>query len=76
VVKDWSLSTIYRGMADFMVIQVLCVVLVLVFPQIAMWFPQWLEAGDRMATPALKDDGAEPARDRETLEAGDDYKSE
>jgi tripartite ATP-independent transporter DctM subunit len=52
VVSQWSLATIYRGMADFMVIQCVCVVLVLAFPQIAMWFPQWLEAGDRMAVPA------------------------
>jgi hypothetical protein len=29
-------------MADFMVIQVICVALVLIFPQIAMWFPNWL----------------------------------
>ena len=34
---------IYRGMADFMVIQVICVVLVLIFPSIAMWFPNWLQ---------------------------------
>jgi tripartite ATP-independent transporter DctM subunit len=52
VVKDWSLSTIYRGMYQFMVIQCICVALVLVFPDIAMWFPRWLEAGDRMAAPA------------------------
>jgi hypothetical protein len=26
-----------------MVIQVICVVLVLAFPQIAMWFPNWLD---------------------------------
>jgi len=70
VVKDWSLATIYRGMADFMVIQCLCVVLVLAFPQIAMWFPEWLEAGDRMATPLQKDDD-DPALARESLEAGD-----
>jgi len=70
VVKDWSLATIYRGMADFMVIQCLCVVLVLVFPQIAMWFPQWLEAGDRMATPLQKDDDDGSAA-RRSLEAGD-----
>jgi TRAP-type mannitol/chloroaromatic compound transport system permease large subunit len=56
VVKEWNLATIYRGMADFMVIQCVCVALVLAFPQIAMWLPQWLEAGDRLATPALKDD--------------------
>ncbi|HEX6691838.1 MAG TPA: TRAP transporter large permease subunit [Burkholderiales bacterium] len=76
VVKDWSLSTIYRGMADFMVIQVLCVILVLAFPQIAMWFPQWLEAGDRMAVPALKEDSTDSAIERDRLEAGDSYKSE
>ena len=51
-VKDWSLGTIYRGMYEFMVIQVLCVALVLIFPGIAMWFPNWLQEGDRMATPA------------------------
>jgi len=43
-VKNWSLSDIYRGMADFMVLQVACVALVLIFPAIAMWFPQWLQA--------------------------------
>jgi tripartite ATP-independent transporter DctM subunit len=43
VVKEWNLRLIYRGMADFMVIQVICVVLVLIFPQIAMWFPNWLQ---------------------------------
>jgi tripartite ATP-independent transporter DctM subunit len=75
VVKDWSLSTIYRGMADFMVIQCACVVLVLAFPQIAMWFPQWLEAGDRMATPLQKDDG-DTSGTRESLEAGDTMKGE
>ena len=40
-VKEWKLSMIYRGMADFMVIQVICVALVLAFPQIAMWLPNW-----------------------------------
>jgi len=43
VVMEWNLRLIYRGMADFMVIQVICVVLVLVFPSIAMWFPNWLQ---------------------------------
>jgi tripartite ATP-independent transporter DctM subunit len=71
VVKQWNLSTIYRGMADFMVIQCLCVALVLVFPQIAMWFPQWLQAGDRMAVPALRGDEGETAGARDSLEAGD-----
>ena len=44
VVREWNLRLIYRGMADFMVIQVLCVILVLIFPAIAMWFPNWLQA--------------------------------
>jgi tripartite ATP-independent transporter DctM subunit len=43
VVREWNLMLIYRGMADFMVIQVICVVLVLAFPSIAMWFPTWLQ---------------------------------
>ena len=32
VVKEWNLRLIYRGMADFMVLQVLCVALVLDLP--------------------------------------------
>jgi tripartite ATP-independent transporter DctM subunit len=43
VVKQWNLRTIYSGMMDFMVIQCIAVVLVLIFPQIAMWFPEWLQ---------------------------------
>jgi tripartite ATP-independent transporter DctM subunit len=42
VVPQWSLGTIYKGMADFMVIQVIALVLVIVFPEIALWFPRWL----------------------------------
>jgi len=42
VVPQWDLRTIYRGMADFMVIQVIALLLVMVFPQIALWFPGWL----------------------------------
>jgi len=42
VVPQWSLSTIYRGMADFLVIQVIALVLLMVFPEIALWFPRWL----------------------------------
>jgi hypothetical protein len=59
VVKDWNLATIYRGMADFMVIQVICVALVLVFPQIAMWFPNWLN--ERIKAERMKDQSRAPA---------------
>jgi TRAP-type mannitol/chloroaromatic compound transport system permease large subunit len=33
------LSTIYRGMSDYMVIQVIVLALLLLFPQIALWLP-------------------------------------
>ena len=39
VVPQWSLLTIYKGMADYMVIQVLVLILLLWFPQIALWLP-------------------------------------
>ena len=39
VVPDWELSDIYKGMLQFMVLQVLGLVLIVVFPQIALWLP-------------------------------------
>jgi tripartite ATP-independent transporter DctM subunit len=42
VVPQWNLATIYRGMAEFMVLQVIALSLVIVFPEIALWFPRWL----------------------------------
>jgi len=39
VVPQWSLSTIYRGMGDYMVIQVFVLIVLLLFPQIALWLP-------------------------------------
>jgi tripartite ATP-independent transporter DctM subunit len=42
VVPQWSLATIYRGMADFMILQVIALLAVLFFPEIALWFPRWL----------------------------------
>jgi TRAP-type mannitol/chloroaromatic compound transport system permease large subunit len=47
VVKEWNLSTIYNGMFQFMILQVICIGLVLSFPQIALWFPQTLQAAAR-----------------------------
>jgi len=55
VVKEWSLSTIYKGMFDFMWIQVICILLVFAFPQIAMWLPTMLQEqtrAERMAPPS------------------------
>ena len=42
VVPQWSLSTIYKGMSDYMVIQVIVLILLLMFPQIALWLPNTL----------------------------------
>ncbi|MEQ1880359.1 MAG: TRAP transporter large permease subunit [Burkholderiales bacterium] len=40
VMPQWSLSTIYRGMGNFMIIQVLCLLAVLLWPEIALWLPR------------------------------------
>jgi tripartite ATP-independent transporter DctM subunit len=42
VVPQWEMSTIYSGMMDFMVIQCIALLLVMLFPDIALWFPRWL----------------------------------
>lgn len=39
VVPDWSLKDIYVGMIQFMGLQVLGMVLLIVFPQLATWLP-------------------------------------
>jgi tripartite ATP-independent transporter DctM subunit len=43
VVPQWSLSTIYRGMADYMVIQIMCLLALIMWPQIALWLPNALK---------------------------------
>ncbi|MFZ0851762.1 MAG: TRAP transporter large permease subunit, partial [Hyphomicrobiaceae bacterium] len=47
VVKDWSLTTIYNGMFQFMILQVICIGLLIYFPQITLWFPERLQAAAR-----------------------------
>jgi len=42
VAPDWTLRDIYWGMAEFMVLQVVGLLLLLFFPAIALWFPHWL----------------------------------
>jgi tripartite ATP-independent transporter DctM subunit len=42
VVPQWSLGTIYKGMGDYMVIQVLCLIAVFVWPDIALWLVRLL----------------------------------
>jgi tripartite ATP-independent transporter DctM subunit len=49
VVKDWSLATIYAGMFQFMILQIICIGLLVAFPKIATWFPEQLQAAARAA---------------------------
>ena len=42
VVPEWPLKDIYLGMMQFMVIQLIGLGLILIFPQIALWLPQYI----------------------------------
>ena len=39
VVPEWDLKDIYLGMMQFMVIQMIGLILIFIFPQIALWLP-------------------------------------
>lgn len=45
VVPEWELSQIYRGMIEFMILQVVGLVVVLLYPPIALWLPTRLFGG-------------------------------
>jgi tripartite ATP-independent transporter DctM subunit len=42
VVPEWRLSDIYRGMLDFMALQMVGLILLLFFPILALWLPRLL----------------------------------
>jgi tripartite ATP-independent transporter DctM subunit len=42
VMPQWSLGMIYKGMAQFMVIQIFCLGLLLFWPEIVLWLPRTL----------------------------------
>lgn len=42
VVPNWQLKDIYVGMMQFMVLQVFGLLIIVFFPQIVTWLPQWL----------------------------------
>ena len=42
VVPEWDLKDIYIGMMQFMVIQVIGLILIIIFPQIALWLPHYI----------------------------------
>jgi tripartite ATP-independent transporter DctM subunit len=58
VVKEWSLLTIYKGMFEFMMLQVVAIALIIIFPSIAIWFPQVLQEEARgVKTERVDDSG-------------------
>ncbi len=42
VVPEWDLADIYKGMMQFMAIQVVGLALIIIFPQIVLWLPTYL----------------------------------
>lgn len=58
VVKEWSLATIYKGMFEFMVLQVLAIALVVTFPAIATKLPEELQTVARAVKTEEVDDSA------------------
>lgn len=42
VVPEWQLSDIYKGMLQFMGVQIIGLILIIIFPQIALWLPRVL----------------------------------
>jgi tripartite ATP-independent transporter DctM subunit len=72
VVRDWSLRTIYAGMFQFMILQIICVGLLVAFPKIATWFPETLQAAARSrAIPAEHETILKRQRNAPSLEEGD-----
>jgi tripartite ATP-independent transporter DctM subunit len=60
VVKEWSLATIYKGMFEFMILQVLAITLIVMFPKIATSFPEALQAESR----AIKTEEVDDSQNR------------
>jgi len=44
VAPDWPLATIFKGMMEFMAIQIVAIALLLAFPAIATWLPERLHS--------------------------------
>lgn len=42
VVPEWKLGDIYKGMLQFMGVQIIGLILIILFPQIALWLPKVL----------------------------------
>jgi tripartite ATP-independent transporter DctM subunit len=58
VVREWSLATIYKGMFEFMILQVIAIAMIVMFPAIATSFPEHLQAEARAVKTEEVDDSA------------------
>jgi tripartite ATP-independent transporter DctM subunit len=58
VVKEWSLATIYKGMFEFMTLQMVAVALIVIFPKIVTTFPEQLRHEASQITTEEVDDSA------------------
>ena len=45
VVPEWDLKDIYFGMMQFMVLQLVGLILIIIFPQIVLWLPSLIYGG-------------------------------
>ena len=63
VVRDWSLATIYKGLFEFMILQVIAIALIVAFPAIATKFPEPLQAEARAVKTEEVDDSANRLED-------------
>jgi len=66
VVKEWSLATIYKGMFEFMILQVIAITLMVVFPAIATKFPEQL----REESAAIKTEEVDDSMNRLEADPG------
>jgi hypothetical protein len=71
VVKEWSLGTIYKGMFEFMLLQCIAVVLIVIFPKIVTTFPEQMRAEGAAITTEEVDDSANRLEE-DPLKAGQD----
>ncbi len=44
VAPEWDLKDIYIGMMQFMVIQLIGLIIIIIFPEIALWLPNYIDA--------------------------------
>ena len=63
VVRGWSLATIYKGMFEFMILQVIVIALIIVFPKISTAFPEQLQHEARQIKTEEVDDSMNKLED-------------